>query len=84
MLRQIIRHYSQMLERGQKSDRIILLTGFLGAGKTTFMRSLLDTYQDKIGVIVNGRKKHDVKLLKRRYSNGGAVQWLYILCLYQR
>ncbi|NLY70968.1 MAG: GTP-binding protein [Clostridiales bacterium] len=34
--------------------KIILVTGFLGSGKTTFMKSLLDAYQDKkVGVIVN-------------------------------
>lgn len=34
--------------------KIILITGFLGSGKTTFMKSLLDAYQDKkVGVIVN-------------------------------
>lgn len=33
---------------------IILITGFLGAGKTTFMNSLIKAYEDKkIGLIVN-------------------------------
>jgi G3E family GTPase len=33
---------------------IILITGFLGAGKTTFMNSLIQAYEDKkIGLIVN-------------------------------
>jgi len=34
--------------------KIILITGFLGAGKTTFMNSLIQAYEDKkIGLIVN-------------------------------
>lgn len=42
--------------------KIILLTGFLGAGKTTMMKKLLDVYHDrKIGIIVNefGEKNID-------------------------
>lgn len=47
---------------------IILLTGFLGAGKTTLMERLLDTYKDeKIGVIINdfGKVNVDARLIKR-------------------
>lgn len=55
-------------KRCRKVTEIILLTGFLGAGKTTFMRSLLDTYQDKkIGVIVNefGERNIDGETLEK-------------------
>ena len=46
---------------------LILLTGFLGSGKTTLMRRLLTDFGDqKIGVIVNefGRVNIDAKLMK--------------------
>ena len=34
--------------------QLVLLTGFLGTGKTTLMRRMLDAYQGgKVGVIVN-------------------------------
>lgn len=48
--------------------QIILLTGFLGAGKTTLMERLLDTYKDeRIGVIINdfGKVNVDAKLIRR-------------------
>lgn len=48
--------------------QIVLLTGFLGAGKTTLMQSLLETYSNnKIGVIINefGKVNIDAKLVKR-------------------
>lgn len=47
---------------------LILLTGFLGTGKTTLMKSLLNAYRDeKIGVIVNefGEINIDAVLMKR-------------------
>lgn len=47
---------------------IVLLSGFLGAGKTTLMQRLLDAYSDrKIGVIINefGEINIDAKLIKR-------------------
>ena len=48
--------------------QIVLLSGFLGAGKTTLMQRLLDTYADrKIGVIINefGEINIDAKLVSR-------------------
>ena len=48
--------------------QIVLLSGFLGAGKTTLMQRLLDTYKDhKIGVIINefGKINIDAKLVSR-------------------
>ena len=48
--------------------QIVLLSGFLGAGKTTLMQRLLDTYQEhKIGVIINefGEINIDAKLVSR-------------------
>ncbi|MGN0659925.1 MAG: CobW family GTP-binding protein [Emergencia sp.] len=48
--------------------QIVLLSGFLGAGKTTLMQRLLDTYKDrKIGVIINefGEINIDAKLVSR-------------------
>lgn len=48
--------------------QMVLLTGFLGAGKTTLMQRLLDTYKEhKIGVIVNefGQINIDAKLVSR-------------------
>lgn len=48
--------------------QLILLTGFLGAGKTTLMSSILDAYQDKkIGVIINefGKINVDAKLIEK-------------------
>lgn len=48
--------------------QIILLSGFLGAGKTTLMQRLLDTYADrKIGVIINefGEINIDARLVSR-------------------
>lgn len=48
--------------------QLILLTGFLGAGKTTLMTSILESYQDKrVGVIVNefGKINIDAKLIKK-------------------
>ena len=47
---------------------LVLLTGFLGAGKTTLMKSILDQYKDiKLGVIVNefGSVNIDAVLIKR-------------------
>lgn len=46
--------------------QIVLLTGFLGAGKTTLMQRILDTYKEnKIGVIINefGQINIDAKLV---------------------
>lgn len=48
--------------------QIVLLSGFLGAGKTTLMQRLLDKFQDhKIGVIINefGEINIDAKLVSR-------------------
>ncbi|MGF6375871.1 G3E family GTPase [Clostridiales Family XIII bacterium PM5-7] len=48
--------------------QIVLLSGFLGAGKTTLMQRLLDTYKEhKIGVIINefGQINIDAKLVSR-------------------
>lgn len=48
--------------------QIVLLSGFLGAGKTTLMQRLLDTYKDhRIGVIINefGEINIDAKLVSR-------------------
>ena len=47
---------------------IVLLTGFLGAGKTTLMKQILEEYKDsKIGLIVNefGQINIDGELLKK-------------------
>ena len=47
---------------------LVLLTGFLGAGKTTLMKSILDSYNDyKIGIIVNefGKVNIDGEILKK-------------------
>ena len=47
---------------------IILLTGFLGAGKTTFLQRLLEAYtQHKLGIIVNdfGEINVDAKLIQK-------------------
>jgi G3E family GTPase len=47
---------------------LILLTGFLGAGKTTLMTSILDNYKDiKVGVIINefGSVNIDARLIQR-------------------
>lgn len=47
---------------------LILLTGFLGSGKTTMMQRLLDSYSDhKIGVIINefGSINIDAKLVEK-------------------
>ncbi len=48
--------------------KLVLLTGFLGTGKTTLMKSILDTYNDKkVGVIVNefGEVNIDAVLIKK-------------------
>lgn len=48
--------------------KLVLLTGFLGAGKTTMMQEILQTYKErKIGVIVNefGEINIDAKLIKQ-------------------
>lgn len=48
--------------------KVYLLTGFLGAGKTTFLQSLLDSYHDrKLGVIINefGEINIDARLIKK-------------------
>ena len=48
--------------------KIVMLTGFLGAGKTTFLSALLDEYRDqRIGIIVNefGEISIDGPLLER-------------------
>lgn len=48
--------------------KLVLLTGFLGTGKTTLMKLLLDTYKDKkVGVIVNefGEVNIDAVLIKK-------------------
>ncbi len=47
---------------------LILLTGFLGSGKTTLMRAILDAYKEKkVGVIVNefGQLSIDGALIRR-------------------
>lgn len=47
--------------------KLFLLSGFLGAGKTTFLKSLLDNYPDKkIGIIMNefGRVSIDGPILE--------------------
>lgn len=47
---------------------LVLLTGFLGAGKTTLMKAILDSYSEvKIGLIVNefGKVNIDGELLKK-------------------
>lgn len=47
---------------------LILLTGFLGSGKTTFMQRLLDAYKDvKTGVIINefGSINIDAQLVEK-------------------
>lgn len=56
--------------------KLVLLLGFLGAGKTTLMYKILDAYADKkIGILVNdfGRLNVDSMLLK---SNGIPMQEL--------
>ena len=48
--------------------KLVLLTGFLGSGKTTLMQRTLEAFSDKkIGVIVNefGSVNIDAVLLKR-------------------
>jgi G3E family GTPase len=48
--------------------QLVLLTGFLGAGKTTLMTSILETYQDKkVGVIINefGKINIDARLVEK-------------------
>jgi G3E family GTPase len=48
--------------------QLILLTGFLGAGKTTLMTSILETYQDKkVGVVINefGKINIDARLIEK-------------------
>lgn len=48
--------------------KLVLLTGFLGAGKTTLMKEILNSYSDvKTGVIVNefGEINIDAKLIGR-------------------
>lgn len=47
---------------------LVLLTGFLGSGKTTLMLSILDTFENKkVGLIVNefGKINIDAVLIKR-------------------
>jgi G3E family GTPase len=48
--------------------KLVLLTGFLGTGKTTLMQRILDAYKDsKVGVIVNefGEVNIDAVLIKK-------------------
>ena len=48
--------------------KLVLITGFLGSGKTTFLTRLLESFKDtKIGIIVNefGEKGIDGTLIKR-------------------
>jgi G3E family GTPase len=48
--------------------QLVLLTGFLGAGKTTLMTSILESYKDKkIGVIINefGKINIDARLIEK-------------------
>lgn len=48
--------------------QLVLLTGFLGAGKTTLMTSILEAYGDKkIGVIINefGKVNIDARLVEK-------------------
>lgn len=48
--------------------KLVLLTGFLGSGKTTLIKSILDAFQDKkTGVIINefGKINVDAVLVKR-------------------
>ncbi|MFX0101143.1 MAG: CobW family GTP-binding protein [Candidatus Hodarchaeota archaeon] len=45
----------EVLSEGPREKiKILLISGFLGAGKTTFLKNLLDLYKDeKIGVLMN-------------------------------
>lgn len=48
--------------------KLVLLTGFLGAGKTTMLKEILEAYQDcKVGVIVNefGEINIDARLVNK-------------------
>ena len=47
--------------------KLVLLTGFLGSGKTTFLTNLLKNFKDvKIGILMNefGEKSIDGELIK--------------------
>ena len=51
-----------------KKKNLYLVSGFLGAGKTTFMHNLIDFFKDqKVAIIVNefGKEGMDGQLLKR-------------------
>ncbi|KDR93786.1 GTPase, G3E family [Peptoclostridium litorale DSM 5388] len=51
-----------------KSKKLYLLTGFLGAGKTTFLKSVIDSLSDqKVGIIMNefGKTGIDGTLVKK-------------------
>jgi G3E family GTPase len=56
------------MQKGEEMMNLVLLTGFLGAGKTTLMKAILDSYSKvKIGLIVNefGKINIDGELLKK-------------------
>ena len=49
--------------------KLILLTGFLGTGKTTLLKQLLSEFKDeKIGVIINEFGQINIDVYKRQGS----------------
>ena len=51
-----------------KSIKLVLLTGFLGVGKTTLLKSILDEFDDKkIGIVINefGKVNIDARLIEK-------------------
>lgn len=51
--------------------RIYLITGFLGSGKTTFLKQVLTNSQEKVGVLVNefGKISIDGPILQKAHMN---------------
>lgn len=71
-IEEITRHAGENAKEtcgNMEKTKIVLLTGFLGAGKTTFLQRLLEAYGDqKIGVIVNefGKINIDARLIRHQ------------------
>ena len=66
----------------EKEIPVLLLTGYLGSGKTTLVNHILANEKGiKFAVIVNdiGEVNIDADLIQKGRQPGGTPEWLYLL-----